>query len=162
MAIPSWVISIIAQFSYVGIFLVSILSTSSIFIPAPLYAIVFFSSTLGLNPLVASISAGLGSAIGELTGYLIGLGGSEIAKEKKKSRWVKPFYKYFKKYGFATIVVTAFLPFPFDVVGILSGWSKYDVKKFLIATAIGKIGRCLLLAYSGSFATSYVMSYLGW
>jgi len=147
---------LIIQLSYLGLFLAGLISSSSIFVGIPpLYVIVFFSQALHLNPVIASIAAGTGSAIGELTGYLVGLGGSVLIKKK-----TKPLVRFFKKYGFAAIAVTAFLPFPFDVVGILSGLSKYDVKKFLLATAIGKIAKCLLIAYTGSLITSYLSAWL--
>jgi len=146
---------LITQLGYLGLFLAGLVSSSTIFIPAPLYLIVFLSKPLHLNPVLASIAAGTGSAIGELTGYLVGLGGSVLIKKKTRS-----LVRFFKRYGFAAIAVTAFLPFPFDVVGILSGLSKYDVKKFLLATAIGKIAKCLLIAYTGSLITSYLSAWL--
>jgi membrane protein DedA with SNARE-associated domain len=80
-----------------------------------------------------------------------------LAEEKKKtfSGYLLKFGKVFKKYGFATIIVASFLPFPFDIVGILSGIGKYDIKKFFIGTAIGKTLRMLLIAYSGHLLIPY-------
>jgi len=151
---------LIVQFSYLGIFSIAVVSSSTIFIPFPIYTIIFFSTGLGLNPLATGIIAGLGSALGELTGYFIGLGGTTLALEKKKSRWVKPIMKYFKRYGFVTISITAFLPFPFDIVGILSGMGKYNIKKFLIATSIGKISKSLLITYAGALLIPYVSQWV--
>ena len=151
---------LIVEFSYLGIFAIGVISSSTIFIPFPIYAIIFFSTSLGLNPLAVGVVAGFGSAIGELTGYFIGLGGTTLAIEKKKSKWIKPIIKYFKKYGFATITVTAFLPFPFDIVGILSGMGEYDIKKFLIGTSIGKIGKCLLITYAGALLLPHVTQWV--
>jgi membrane protein YqaA with SNARE-associated domain len=152
-----WIKKFIVDFSYIAIFSVSAVSSSTIFIPFPIYLVIFFASGLGLNPLVTGIAAGIGSAVGELTGYFIGAGGRYLAEEKKKtlSSYLLKFGKIFKKYGFATIIVTSFLPFPFDIVGILSGIGKYDIKKFFIGTAIGKTLRMLLIAYSGHLLIPY-------
>jgi membrane-associated protein len=162
----TWSYQLIVNFSYVAVFAISVLSSSTIFLPFPVYLVIFFASGLGLNPAIVGILAGLGSAIGEISGYLVGLGGMYIAKEegvekavKKKrlfSKFVKKFESLFERFGFWIIILTAFLPFPFDVIGMLSGATKYDMKKFLIATSIGKIAKCLLIAYAGYFAIPYV------
>lgn len=148
--------SLIVSFSYLGVFLISMTSSSTIFLPFPLYVIIFAASGLGLNPLTTGIVAGIGSALGELTGYFIGVGGRYIIKERKKESKLNYFTKLFKKYGFPVIVFTSFIPFPFDIIGIASGVTRYDIKYFLIACSIGKIAKCLLIAYAGYIAIPYM------
>ena len=152
---------LIAQFSYLGIFLISIASTSTIFFPLPLYAVIFLAAGLGLNPFLVGVVAGVGSAFGELTGYLVGAGGKQLFGKKirnfpKKHRTLEKFKELFLRFGFPIIIVTAFLPFPFDFIGILSGTTNYNVKKFLTATIIGKIAKTLLIAYAGALALPYI------
>jgi membrane protein DedA with SNARE-associated domain len=158
-----WAKQLIVQFSYIAIFFVSLISTSTIFIPFPIYIIIFFAAGLGLNPLIVGITAGLGSAFGELTGYLIGVGGAKIIEEKrkKKLRLTEVFTRLFKRFGFLIVVIAAFIPFPFDAIGILAGVSKYDIKKFLLATSIGKIIKCLLIAYAGYIGIPYIERLIG-
>jgi membrane protein DedA with SNARE-associated domain len=148
--------NLIVNFSYLGVFLISIASSSTIFLPFPIYIIIFAAAGLGLNLLVTGIVAGIGSALGELTGYFIGMGGRYIAEEKEKNSKLKVFTKLFKKYGFPVIVFTAFIPFPFDIIGIASGIAKYNLKYFLIATCIGKIAKCLLITYVGYLAIPFI------
>jgi membrane protein DedA with SNARE-associated domain len=158
-----WSKQLIIQFSYLAIFLVSLISTSTIFIPFPIYVVIIFAARLGLNPLLVGVVAGLGSAFGELTGYLIGMGGEKVIekKERKEPRFVKFFTRLFKEFGFPIIVITSIIPFPFDTIGILAGMSEYDIKKFLLATAIGKIIKCLLIAYAGYIGISYIERLIG-
>jgi membrane protein YqaA with SNARE-associated domain len=161
-----WAQQLIIHFSYLAIFLIGVISTSTIFIPFPIYAVIFFASGLGLNPLAVGIISGLGMAAGELTGYLIGIGSrSVIEKEEKRvPKFMKFFTELFKrKYeikinrktitidcAFWVLLFTSAIPFPFfDVMGILSGVSNYNIKKFYIAVAIGKIMKGLMIAYSG-------------
>jgi membrane protein DedA with SNARE-associated domain len=134
---------------YIGVFLVSAISTSTIFLPAPLYLIIVASSGLGMNPVLVAFFSGLGMAVGELTGYFIGLGGN-LLMIKKHKKSIEKFGKFFKKYGFIAISIAAFLPFPFDIVGISAGIGRYDIKKFLLATFIGKFLKALIFAFVGS------------
>lgn len=138
----------IVNFSYLGIFLVSLLGTSTIFLPFPIYLIIFFSESLGLNPFVVSVVAGTGSALGEITGYALGYGGRKLLK-KKYEKWFKIAERWFKRNGFATIFIFALTPLPDDIVGIVGGMARYEIKKFFLASALGKIVLCLLIAYSG-------------
>ncbi|MEM5815249.1 MAG: VTT domain-containing protein [Candidatus Aenigmatarchaeota archaeon] len=140
------IISLIKTLSYFGIFLISLVSTSTLFLPFPLYSIIIISSSLGMNPFLVSLASGLGMAIGELTGYFIGRGGGELMSKSKK-KIIKKLEKFFKKFGMITIMFAAFLPFPFDIVGILAGMGKIEVKKFFIATFIGKFLKALFLTY---------------
>lgn len=150
------------NFSYLGIFIISMIGTSTIFLPFPSYFIIVLAATIGLNPLLVGISAGLGSAVGELTGYFIGVGGEKIIEQRRKEpKIVKRFVRLFKKHGFPIIVVAAAIPFPFDVIGIVCGMSSYDIKKFLIATAIGKIIKCLAIAYAGFLGISFIAHIIG-
>jgi membrane protein DedA with SNARE-associated domain len=158
-----WSKTLITQFSYLAIFAVSLASTSTIFLPFPIYVIIFFAAGLGMNPFLVGIIAGLGSAFGELTGYLIGLGGENVIKQKKKKdpAWINYFVNLFKKHGFPIVVIAAAIPFPFDVIGILCGIGNYDIKKFLIATSIGKIIKCLVIAYAGLLGIPYIERIMG-
>jgi membrane protein DedA with SNARE-associated domain len=140
--------SLLKSFGYFGIFLVSLISTSTIFLPAPLYLIIVLSSSLGMNPILIAFFSGLGMALGELTSYFIGLGGNKLIEEKHE-KIIKKFSNFFKRYGFIAISLAAFLPFPFDIVGICAGIGKYEIKKFLLATFIGKFFKALLLAFLG-------------
>ncbi|TAL48305.1 hypothetical protein EPN87_00820 [archaeon] len=148
---------LVISFSYLGLFLAGLISSSTIILPLPLYGLVFFAVGLGLNPWLASLAAGAGSALGELTGYFLGRGGHAVIQKKyRRSKFMAGSMKFFRRFGFVTIIATAFLPFPFDFIGILSGISRYDMKKFLLATFIGKTAKILLIAYAGYVASPYV------
>ncbi|MCC5994504.1 MAG: VTT domain-containing protein [Candidatus Aenigmarchaeota archaeon] len=148
---------LLKSFGYLGIFFISLISASTVFLPTPLYLVIFLSSIYGMNPVLIAFFSGLGMTFGELTSYFIGLGGSKLL-EKKHKKSIKKFENFFKKYGFLAISITAFLPFPFDIVGISAGIGKYEVKKFLIATFIGKFFKAFLLALIG-FRLKWLPSY---
>lgn len=147
------------KWGYLGIFFVSLISSASILFPIPDFILIF---TLGstLNPFLVALFAATGSAIGETTGYVLGLGGKEIL-EKKYSKRLKEIKKMFKKYGsIVWIIILGATPLPDDVVGIFCGIIRYDFKKFFIAAFIGKLILYSILAFSGYYSINWVLDYI--
>ncbi len=163
--VSNFFIWLIRTFSYFGIFAASLAGTSTIFIPFPLDAVISFAAIgLGLHPFIVGVSAGFGATLGEITGYLVGFGGKEIIEKKvnkKVSKTVKFLKELFEKHGFWILPIAAFIPFPFDIIGISAGVGNYDIKKFLLGVFIGKTTRCVLIAYLSYFALPQFMIWLG-
>jgi len=133
---------------YLGIFLLMFLSSATILLPVPGLVGVPVAGIF-LNPLRVGIVAGIGSALGELTGYFAGCGG-RVAIEKNKTKMYKTTKKWMKRNGFLTIFLFAAIPNPFfDVAGIAAGALEYPLWEFLLACLAGKILKCIALAYLG-------------
>ena len=156
----SWAQSTVSSWGYLGIFIVSLVGNASIIFPVPAFAVTFAFGAI-LNPWLVGLAAGAGSAIGELTGYVIGRGGREVLESKHK-KWLEKAEKWTDRYGFyAVLVAFAATPLPDDVVGILAGVFEYDLKKFLLASFIGKLIMSLALAFGGFYGASWVMGLFG-
>lgn len=153
-------ISLMETYGYFGIFLIGLIESSTIVFPLG-FSVVIFASGAVLNPFLVGLSAGLGAAIGEFTGYALGLGGRKfIGKKWKKD--IKKVEKLFQKYGgFLVIIIFAATPLPDDVVGIIAGTLKYPLKKFFIAAFIGKTILSLALAYGGLYGIKWILQYFG-
>lgn len=138
---------LINNFSYLGVFISSIIASASVLFPLPGQLIIVLAAVLNLNPFLTAAVASTGSMTGEMTGYGIGvLGGKAMkGKFKKYKKLVAPLRKYFRKYTFWVIFVTAFLIFPFDLVGMISGAYRYDIKLFWLAGFLGKFLKTLVL-----------------
>jgi membrane protein YqaA with SNARE-associated domain len=149
-AFLGWSDSFIAAFGYIGVFVVSAISSATIFLPLPGFLFIIAASPF-LNPWLVGIIAGAGMAIGELTGYAIGKGSHHALKDKDY-KWLKQGEEWFKKdRGFLFIVVFAATPLPDDVTGILGGMFRYDWRRFLLAAFIGKTLMNLALALAGFY-----------
>lgn len=142
-----------AQYGYLGVFIISVLGNATLIFPAPSFTVVAFGAVL--NPYLVGVLAGCGAAVGEMTGYTLGLGispdldeGASIAglgeKEMKWLRWLRP---KFQRWGAIVIFVLAAIPNPiFDMGGILAGMARMAWWKFLLAAVLGKTVRFILLS----------------
>lgn len=147
-------------YGYLGIFLVSLASSATIIFPLPSSFLVF-AAGVALNPLLVGVSAGFGAALGEFSGYALGFGGRQVIKRKWKV-WIGKTDKLAKKYGiFWIIILFAATPLPDDIPGILAGVVRYPVKKFFLASLIGKLILNLVLAYAGFYGARWILQYLG-
>jgi len=150
--------SIVSKYGYVGLFFVCLIGSSSI-IPIPFQIIVFTFGTL-LNPLLVGIIAAVGSSLGNLVSYLIGLGGKEIL-EDKYSKQLSNLKKKLKKYGiFLWLIVIYATPIPNVPFAILSGVVRYDFKKFFLAVLIGELILNITLAFAGFYSMKWIAGYL--
>ena len=136
----------LGAFGYLGVFLISLITCSTIVVPVPGWIIV---ATLGaiLNPVLVGIVSGLGGTIGEMTGYLLGYGG-RLAVERVGvySRMVQ----WMKRWGSITIFILALIPNPlFDVAGAAAGVLRFPLWKFLVFGAAGRIPKHIFFAYIG-------------
>ena len=134
-------------YGILGIFLISVLGNATVVIPAPVILSAFVGGSV-YNPILVGLVVALGATIGELTGFVAGMGGRVAITDHKHFKKVE---HWMNKSGFLTLLILAAIPNPlFDVAGIFAGATNYSVKRFLIATFIGKSIKFLIVALLGS------------
>ena len=139
-----------SSFGLLGIFLINLIGSATLFVPAPGIATVVAGGFL-YNPLFVAIVSALGSAIGDLVGYALGHSGKEVLF-KNHPFWYKILKETFHKFAAIFIIFFSFIPNPiFDFVGVFAGVFHYSPYKFLVYVLIGRFLRNLLLAYSPTF-----------
>lgn len=149
----------LATYGYVGVFVMSLVGSATIIFPVP-YFIVIFGLATTLNPVLLAVAAGVGSAIGEFTGFYLGHYSKKMLKSQKK--WLSLTEKWFKRNGFLTLVFLAAAPLPTDIGGIVAGMANYGRWKFLCAMLIGKMVKFAVVVYAGYYSLSSIMQYIGW
>ncbi len=135
------------QFGYLGIFVISFIGSVSVIIPIP-YTIVIYLSGAFLDPFFVAISGGLGAALGEFSGYVIGYTGRAVISEERRKK-MKYMVKLFDRYGPAAIFFFALTPLPDDLLFIPLGVMRYPFVKAFIPALLGKMLMTFILAYSG-------------
>lgn len=147
-------VTILQKYGYAGVFLISLLSSATLFLPAPGWAAVIAMSSI-LDPILLGVTAGIGSAIGELTGYIAGDGARDLFNKKIKES--EKIEKWVKKYDVIAILLFAAIPNPlFDIAGIVAGGLKIPWWRYLIACAAGRIVRYVALAIVGNFTLGLI------
>lgn len=132
---------------YPGLFLLTLISYATVFLPAPA-ALVVFSMGAHLPPLGVALAAGSGAALGELTGYLAGFSGqAAIENTAAYQRMVG----WMQRNGMLTVFVLAAVPNPVvDLSGIAAGALRMPLPRFLLACWLGQVLKMLVIALAGA------------
>jgi membrane protein YqaA with SNARE-associated domain len=159
--IVDWMRNFAIQYGYFGIFLISLLGAMSIFVPIPSTVIIFIlGSNPNFDPLLIAVAAGFGAAIGEFSGYLIGMGGRKIISDKYKKK-MDFLMKVFKKFGPIAIFIFALTPLPDDLLFIPLGVMRYSLIQTFIPALLGKFLSNLIIAYSGRLSLEIIRNIFG-
>ena len=143
-----------SHLGYLGAFIISLLSSATVIIPAPGWAIIIAMGRM-LDPITLGVVAGIGAGIGEMTGYLVGYGGREIIEGKNAKKFEQQ-KEWLKKSEIGAIFILALIPNPvFDLAGITAGALEIPWWKFLLACIAGKIIKFVAFAYLGLWSTGY-------
>ncbi len=139
-------------YRYIGIFVISFLAYATVLLPAPGAAFVF---TIGaafkdvpFNTIRVALAAGSGAALGELSGYLAGLGSQSVLEKRKI---YERLTVWMKKHGAVTVFLLSALPNPlFDLVGLVAGALRMSPWKFFFWCLAGETLKMLVFAASGA------------
>jgi len=155
------------SFGYAGIFLANFFGTATVFLPVPgLTAagqalIVAGPRDLDLNPFGVIIAGASGMTIAETTAYATGAIGRGMMEQRtmpvggRIGRWMSRVAAridwLMAHYGFATLFVLSAIPNVFfEFAGITAGATRMHFWRFLLAVAIGKTIRVILLVIIGN------------
>jgi membrane protein YqaA with SNARE-associated domain len=136
------------NYGYPGLFLISLIGNATVILPMPSFAVAFAMGGV-LNPVAVGIVSGLGATLGEMTGYLAGVGGRGVIE--KQALYAR-LEKWMRKGGPLVIFLLAAIPNPaFDVGGVMAGALGMPAWQFLLACWAGKSLRLTLVALGGQF-----------
>jgi len=159
--IEDWLQDFAFQYGYLGVFLISLVGAMSIFVPIPYTVVIFILGTLQrFDPFLIAVAAGLGSAIGEFSGYLLGVGGRRVIGDRYKKR-MEFLTRLFKKYGPIAIFIFALTPLPDDLLFIPLGVMRYSLIRAFVPALLGKFFSNLIIAYSGRLSLEIVINLFG-
>lgn len=157
--LSEWMEYLAVTYGYFGIFLISLIGALSIFFPIP-YTVIIFTLGATFEPVWIAVAAGLGSAVGEFSGYLLGFGGRKVISEKYKKK-MEFLMKIFDKFGPIVIFLFALTPLPDDLLFIPLGVIRYSLIRAFIPALIGKICMNFIVAYSGRLSIQIIRDIFG-
>jgi len=139
----------ISAYGYLGVFLVSLLAATVLFVPIPSIPVVFLMGAI-LNPFLVGLMSGIGESIGEITGYTAGFSGREALDNKERYTRIKG---WMRRRG--TVVLFLFSTIPnlfFKLVSVAAGAIRYPFWKFMLVVFIGKTIKGTVIALLGYWA----------
>jgi membrane protein YqaA with SNARE-associated domain len=143
-------INYLLQFSYFGVFLISLVGAMSIIVPIPYTFVILTLGMRGvMDPLLLTVAGGLGSGVGEFSGYLLGYYGRALISEKRRRKIDYIVRILENRYGPVAIFIFALTPLPDDLLFIPLGVLRYKFVKAFIPCFLGKLMMCAILAYGG-------------
>ncbi len=125
----------------IGLFILAFIESSVFPVPPDILLIALSLANTSLALYYATIAT-IGSVLGGVAGYYLGLkGGRRIAKRIFSERMIDKADNYFKEYGAWAVLIAAFSPIPYKVFTITAGIFKVNLKKFVIASIVGRGAR---------------------
>ncbi|MBC8160716.1 MAG: DedA family protein [Roseiflexaceae bacterium] len=147
--VPGDLIKQMGNYGYLGLFVVQLLASATLVLPSPTLGFAYLAGKV-LDPWLVGLISGVAAGLGEITGYLVGVGGSEFAQ---RNRYYPIIERYVRRWGIMTIFVLALIPSPvFDLAGIAAGTMRMPFWRFLLACSLGKTIRFIAVAWLGRLA----------
>ena len=143
----------LGDWGYLGVFLLQLINSATVVLfPVPGHAVIFAVSGT-LNPLLIGLFGAAGAALGEITAYMAGRGGSSIIDE---SRWYRRLETMGERWRGWAIFVFAATPLPFDFAGVWAGAIRYPLGRFLLIVAAGKLILVTAIAIAGYYGVDFI------
>jgi membrane protein YqaA with SNARE-associated domain len=147
----------LAGYGYVAVFVVGLISNATVILPIPGLAV---SSLMGgvFNPWLVGLAGGMGQALGELSGYMVGYSGQRLVDGDSPYRLLS---SWMRRHGAVTIFLLALVPNPlFDLGGIAAGAFRFPIWKFLVSCAVGKVIKNTAFALAGYYGADALLRFL--
>lgn len=152
-----FVISVIEQLGYAGVFIG--MTLESVGLPIPSEVVMPFAGFVvwkgGLTLAGVTVAGTLGCLAGSLMAYGIGLWGGRPLLERYgkyiriRKRELDRADEWFQRYGDSTVFVSRLLPVVRTFISFPAGIVHMNVKKFSLYTVLGSLPWCFALAYVG-------------
>ena len=155
--LSNFVISVIEQLGYAGVFVAMGLESACIPLPSeiimPFAGYVVWEGQLTL--LGVTLAGTAGCLAGSLVAYFVGAyGGLPLLERYGKYVLIRKSelgraHAWFERYGEIAVFVSRVLPIVRTFISLPAGVARMDVKKFSLYTVLGSLPWCFGLAYVG-------------
>jgi len=136
-------------YGYPFIFVVSMIWNATVLVPIPSFWTYFFFGQV-FNPVLVGLVGGSVAAVGELTAYMAGRS-SRVMLGKRRLKIYTRVEGWIKKWGVIMVFGFNLVPvFPFDLVGIAAGATRFRLWKFYLACMVGRSLAYGFIAFLGS------------
>jgi membrane protein YqaA with SNARE-associated domain len=149
--------TILGNYAIAGVFGITALATATIVVPVPYIPVVMHIAQQyhDLYQLVlVALAAGLGSVVGEISGYAVGRSGRQAFESTRFSRWIAAQMTHPVR-AFVALFALSAPPNPLcDVAGMAAGAVGVPFWIFASAVFCGRFVRMLGIVLVGAFVVS--------
>ncbi len=148
--------AIIQQCSYIGIFI--LMALESMIAPVPSELVMPFAGFLiytgHFDPLWVMVASSLGSLVGSLLSYGMGMLGEPVVLRYGRYLLLNPHHlewtrNFFNRYGSITIFISRFIPVVRHLISIPAGLARMSLAPFILYTVVGATLWNGFLTYAG-------------
>tara|TARA_B100000029_G_scaffold71726_1_gene63615 strand:- start:4192 stop:4773 length:582 start_codon:yes stop_codon:yes gene_type:complete len=151
-------IETLSQYGYLGVFLINLVASGTILLPAPGALFTYAIGAL-LDPTVVGLASAAGASLGELSGYAAGVSGQAVISNTRLYRRLYTLMQSHTKFTNLILLVAAIIPNPFfDLVGMASGALRLPLLRFLSITFLGNLLKMLSIAYAGHYSLQWFIA----
>ena len=144
------------QYGYFGIFIVNLVASGTVLLPAP-GALFTYAFGAVLSPPLVALASATGASIGELSGYAAGVSGQAVIGNTKFYRTFHGFMQKHSNFTGYLLLIAATIPNPFfDLVGIAAGALRYPLVRFLTLTFVGNLIKMYAIASAGYYSLQWL------
>ena len=145
-------------YGYLGAFIVSIILNATIILPVSNMALMMALGTAMPSPVLVGLVAGLGAAIGEMTGYVAGRSGRDLVARSQIYNRVEGWVR---RWGWLAIFIFSIVPFVFDLVGIAAGALRLPLWKFFVACWFGRTILYVVMVMAAAYGLKTLVPWFG-
>lgn len=153
----------LAQYGYVGAFMISILGGATIIVPVPMLVVVFALGGV-LTPYWVGVAAGLGETVGALIIYMTGYGGGTAlmySSGRFQSAYLRMMRLIERRGSLALFILSAVLNPFFYPAALAAGASRFGIKRYFFICLLGKTIKGFTVAYAGYYGLRGILRMLG-
>ena len=143
----------LGSWGYLGAFIISLISSATILLPAPGGAAVVLMGR-DFNPYLLGIASGVGFALGSVTAYYVGMQATNTFATNRFLRWSG---NAMERYGPPIIFLFNLIPvLPMDFVGLTAGATRYPLIKYLWVATMANTTKMIVLILLASTSWTLV------
>ncbi len=148
----------LGSWGYLGAFIISLISSATILLPAPGGAAVVLMGR-DFNPYLLGAASGVGFALGSLTAYYVGMQAANAFATNRFLRWAGDAMQ---RFGPPIIFLFHLIPvLPMDFVGMTAGATRYPLIKYLWVATMANTTKMIVLILLASTSWTVVEDWIG-
>ncbi len=147
----------LGSWGYLGAFIISLISSSTILLPAPGGAAVVLMGR-DFNPYLLGAASGIGFSLGSLTAYAVGMQATNTFATNRFLRWSG---NAMVRFGPPIIFLFNLIPvLPMDFVGLTAGATRYPLLKYLWVATMANTAKMIALVLLASTSWALVEDWI--